>query len=201
VPDEISAETGATVGADVTVDPSRTVKNVQFKLGNRSVCTDSSAPYDCEILPRGDEVGDQSIEAVVTDSDDRTASDSAATKVGRFETRKLTLHVKRAKAGGSAKARGKGGKGKKKIVRKINGEIFFAQRVTKEQGCATGTVTLTVTQNGNSLFPLTQVPLSKDCGYGLSYKVPKSKKHKFKVEATFGGNSVLTPISATRRFK
>jgi hypothetical protein len=196
-------ESGATVGADVTVDPTLTVKNVEFAIGTRTVCTDDTAPYQCEILPKGDEVGAQSIRATVSDSDDQSASDSADTDVSKFATESIGINVKRStERAGRHAAKGKARKaGKVRLVRNISGQIHFSPRVTPEQGCATGTVTLTITENGNSLFPLTQVPLSKACGYGLQFKVPKTKKHKFKVEASFGGNSVLLPISNKRRFK
>ncbi len=86
-------------------------------------------------------------------------------------------------------------------MRTIKGQVVLPARVSKDQGCSTGTVTLTVDLNGNTLFPLTQVPLSSDCSYALSFKVAKTKKHKFAVDASFGGNSVLLPTSYSRRFK
>lgn len=196
VPATIDPATGVTVGADTTVDPTLSISKVEFKLGTRSVCTDTSAPYSCEILPTGAEVGDQSVQAILTDSADQVVSDSADTKVDRFKPDKLTADVVR----GAAK-KGKKKKGKKKLVRTIKGQVVLPARVTKEQGCSTGTVTLTVDLNGNTLFPLTQVPLGSDCSYSLTFKVAKTKKHKFSVDASFGGNSVLLPTSYSRRFK
>ena len=35
----------------------------------------------------------------------------------------------------------------------------------------------------------------------VSFKVPKTKKHKFAVDASFGGNSVLLPTTNSKRFK
>lgn len=195
VPASIDPATGATVGADVTVDPTLTATHVEFKLGDRSVCTDTSSPYSCEILPTGAEVGSQSLRAIVVDSGSQEASDSADTTVGRFAPKRLTADVIRGKSKGKKK------KGKKKLVRTIKGQVVTPDRVTKEQGCSTGTVTLTVELNGNTLFPLTQVPLGSDCSYSLTIKVPKTKKHKFSLDASFGGNSVLLPTSYSRRFK
>ena len=216
VPAEID-EGGATVGADPTIDPALTVGEVKFKLGNRTVCTDSSAPYRCEILPTGAEVGSQSVQAILVDSAAQSASDSADTTVSKFQTKELSIdiHGKRVRGGrghkggkvhGGGKPRIGGGKhhhhhGKARYVRKISGAISFDDRVSKADGCATGSVTLTVTENGSSLFPLTQLPLRPDCTYALKFKVPKTKKHNFEVDASFGGNSILRPISNNRRFK
>lgn len=195
VPATIDAPaTGVTVGATATVDPTLTASKVEFKLGNRTVCTDSTAPFSCEILPNGDEVGSQTVQAILTDSDSQTATDSADTTVGRFTPNKLTIDVHKGK---SKKKK----KGKKKLIRTIQGEVYPPNRVSKDQGCSTGTVTLTVELNGNTLFPLTQVPLGSDCTYSLTFKVPKTKKHKFAVDASFGGNSVLLPTTNSKRFK
>lgn len=197
VPATIDAEDGATVGADVTVDPTLTAESVVFKIGTRTACTDTTAPYSCEILPTGGEVGAQSIQAVVTDSGAQTASDSAATSVAKFDT-SLSIDV----SGKTIKPKGKGKKkGKGFLVRKITGEVALHPRVTKQQGCATGSVTLTVTRNKETLFPYTEVPLSQDCKYALKFKVKKTKRHKFGVDASFSGNSVLKTAKNKARFK
>ena len=196
VPATIDPASGAAVGATATVDPTLTASKVEFKLGTRTVCTDTAAPFTCDILPNGDEVGSQTVQAVLTDSASQTATDSADTTVGRFTPNKLTIDIKKGK---SKKKKKK--KGKKKLIRTIQGEVYPPNRVTKDQGCSTGTVTLTVEENGNTLFPLTQVPLGSDCTYSLTFKVPKTKKHKFAVDASFGGNSVLLPTSNSKRFK
>lgn len=195
VPATITAETGATVGADVTVDPTLTADGVVFKLGTQTICTDTSAPYSCEILPTGGDVGAQTITATVTDSDDQTATDSADTQVSKFAT---DLSI--TSTGKTIKPKNKKA-GKGFLVRKISGSVSLHPRVTQAQGCATGTVTLTVTQNKETLFPLTQVPLSSKCKYSLKFKVKKTKRHKFAADASFGGNSVLLPASNELRFK
>ncbi|MFN8113966.1 MAG: Ig-like domain-containing protein [Solirubrobacterales bacterium] len=197
VPATIDAEDGATVGADVTVDPTLTAKNVVFKLGNRTVCTDTTAPYSCEILPTGAEVGTQSIQAIVTDSIDQTAADSESTEVSKFET---TLSIEH--TGKTIKPRGNSAKkGKGFLVRKVTGEVSLHPRVTKAQGCSTGTVTLNVTRNKETLFPFVEVPLNQNCKYSLKFKVKKTQRHKFGVDASFSGNSVLLPASNKARFK
>ncbi len=198
VPGEIP-EAGTTVGADVTVDSTLTATGVAFSIGDRKVCTDTTAPYSCEIQPTGAEVGTQTLRATVTDSANQTATAEAETSVAKFATTALTIKVKGKVLKG--KKPKKGEKRQDRLQRTISGGISFSNRVTQAQGCASGSVTLTVEKNGSSLFPYTQVPLNSNCGYVLKFKVPKTKKHNFTVEATFGGNSVLLPISNNRRFK
>lgn len=193
-------EAGATVGADVTVDPTLTATGVAFSIGDRKVCTDSTAPYTCDIQPTGAEVGGQAISATVTDSANQTATDEAQTNVAKFATTALSIKVK-GKVLKGKKPKKKGQKRQDRLYRVISGGISFNNRVTQAQGCSSGSVTLTVEKNGTSLFPYTQVPLNSNCGYVLKFKVPKTKKHNFTVEASFGGNSVLLPISNNRRFK
>jgi hypothetical protein len=72
--------------------------------------------------------------------------------------------------------------------------------VTKRQGCATGTVTLTVLRNGRKLIGLEQVPLKRDCTFALRFTVAASAKHAFKATASFGGNAVLKAVKTTKRF-
>ena len=180
-------EAGTTVGATTTVDPSLSVSEVRFRIGTRTACTDTQAPYSCDLRPTGAEVGAQSVQAVVVDSANRSATATANTTVAKFATKALSVKVKR-------------GRAKSRMVRTISGKVTFNSRVTKPQACATGTATLTVYKNGSTLFPLTQVPLKANCTYALKFTVPKTRKHSFKVVASFGGNSVLLPARKTRRF-
>jgi hypothetical protein len=187
-------EAGATISADPTVDPTRTVAAVTFRLGDRTVCTDAVAPFSCQVLPTGAEVGTQSVQAVVTDSAGQSATAVASTKVAKFATRALSISVKRS----SLKNR----RGKvTKLVRTVSGRVTFNSRVTRRQGCSTGSVTMTIYRNSSTLFPMSQVPLKSDCTYSLKFTVANTRKHSFKVKAYFGGNSVLGSARNTRRFK
>ncbi len=178
---------GVTATAAVTVDPTLTAAKVDFQLGNRTVCTDTAAPFTCFIAATGAETGKQTVLATVTDSAGQTASASAATTVSRFRST-ASIHIKR-------------GKSKRRIIRTISGRLSFSKRVTKAQGCSTGTVTLSITKNGNTLFPLNQVPLRPSCSYALRFKIPKTRRHRFAVSLSFGGNQVLLPTRNKRRFK
>jgi hypothetical protein len=188
-------EAGTTLTAAPVADTAAgaSVAKVDFFLGNRLLCTVTAAPYTCKVLPEGSEVGTQALRAVVTDSGGRTATAEASTKVAKFTPADLTLEAEALKA--------KKGKGKPKLRRKLSGTLELPDRVTAAQGCASGTVAITVTRDDKTVLPSTQVSLGARCTYSLTLTVPaKQSKSTFKATAKFGGNAVLLPASTTRRF-
>jgi hypothetical protein len=188
-------EKGATLTAAPAADTAAgaNVAKVDFFLGNRLLCTVTAAPYTCKVLPDGSEVGTQALRAVVTDSAGQTATAEASTKVSKFTPDGITLDAEALKA--------KKGKGKPKLRRKLSGTLELPDRVTAAQGCASGTVAITVTRDGKTVLPSTQVSLGAKCTYSLTLTVPaKQSKSTFKATAKFGGNAVLLPASTTRRF-
>jgi hypothetical protein len=184
---------GATISATpiVDTDAGASVQDVKFFLGNRLVCTDTTAPYSCDIAPHGDEVGSQSVRAVLTDSSAQTAEDDATVTVPRFTPTGLSVDIVRTK------------QGKKRYLRTISGQLGLPSGVTPAQGCQAGTVTLNVLRGGLTLFPNVPVALKPDCTYSFAFalKKPRKKKPRFEVDATFGGNTVLEPISNSGRSK
>ena len=180
VPTTIKAAT--TVSLDVTAGAG--VKSVQFRLGNRVLCTDTTAPYSCKITPTGADVGKQSLVATVTDNEGNTAVSTTSVTVPKFKAA-VSLKVKSKKVAG----------GKKK--RTITGTVKRPAGVTAAQGCK-GKVTMVIKQSGRSLLNQ-QVTVSKKCTFSRSVTA-SSKKLSFSVSAKFGGNTVLTTASTTRRF-
>jgi hypothetical protein len=85
-PPSTLTETGATFTALPVTDTAHgaTVQNVKFSIGARLVCTDTVAPYTCNIIPIRAERGNQTISAVVTDSASQTASASTPVVVPQF---------------------------------------------------------------------------------------------------------------------
>jgi hypothetical protein len=187
-------EAGTTLKASPAADTAAgaSVAKVDFFLGNRLLCTDTAAPFTCKVLPQGSEVGTQALRAVVTDSAGQTATAEASTKVAKFTPTDLTLDATALKAKP---------KGRPKLRRKLSGTLKLPDRVTPAQGCASGTVAITVTRDGKTVLPSTQVDLGAKCTYSLTLSVPaKKSKSTFKATAKFGGNAVLLPASTTRRF-
>jgi hypothetical protein len=179
-PTTIKAAT--TVNLDVTAGAG--VKSVQLRLGNRVVCTVTAAPYSCKITPTGADVGKQSLVATVTDKAGTTAVATVSVTVPKFKPT-VSLKIKSKKVAG----------GKKK--RTITGTVKRPAGVTAAQGCK-GKVTVVIKQSGRSLLNQ-QVTVSKKCTFSRSVTA-SSKKLSFSVSAKFGGNTVLTTASTTRRF-
>jgi hypothetical protein len=187
-------EAGATLSAAPVADTAAgaSIAKVDFFLGNRLLCTVTAAPFTCKVLPEGSEVGTQALRAVITDSAGQTAAAEASTKVQKFAPADLTLETKALKVKS---------KGKPKLRRKLSGKLKLPARVTPAQGCASGTVAITVSRDGKTVLPSTQVDLGAKCTYSLILTVPaKGSKSTFKATAKFGGNAVLLPASTTRRF-
>jgi len=131
-------------------------------------------------------VGRQSLLALVTDSAGLTGTSATEVTVARFKP----------KAGATVKATKA-----KRIVRTISGTLRFSSRVTRSQGCASGTVTITVRKSNSTLFPLVQVPVERDCSYKLRFAIPRSGRPTFLAKIKFGGNAVLRSATTNRRFK
>jgi hypothetical protein len=172
----------ATVDLAVTADAG--VKSVQVRLGNRVVCTLTAGPYSCKITPTGADVGKQSLVATVTDKKGNTAVTTSEVTVPKFKAT-ISLKVKT----------GKAKHGKKK--RTITGTVKRPSGVKASQGCS-GKVTVVIKRSGSSLLNQ-QVSLTKKCTFSRSVTA-SSRKQKFSVSAKFGGNTVLTSASTSRRF-
>ena len=166
------------------------VDNVEFFLGTRSLCTDDVAPYTCQVLANGDEVGAQTLRAVVTDDAALTAEAATPVTVEKFDPAFLGLAIEKQKVAAS-------------VTRsRSSGTIQLPPRVAVEDGCASGAMTITVERNGLTLFPSSQVGLQDDCTYELKFrtKEKKGKTYHYDVDASFGGNGVLNPISDSGGF-
>lgn len=171
------------------VDAEAGVASVKFTLGDRQVCDLTAAPYRCLILPLGEEIGAQSLRAVVTDTEGRTAEAGVATLVVKFRPKGLVVKGKRA--------------GKKKAMIRIRGSLKRPDRMSVAQACAASRVTVTARQGRLQLINR-QVKLAANCGYKLGFKAKRTKKNRRKVvhiKVRFPGNASLTPISAKTKVR
>jgi hypothetical protein len=178
-----------TRGADVTAVPNAPagLRHVDFFLGTRSVCSLRAAPFTCRIAPTGADVGLQSLRVVVTDAAGQTAEAATRVEIARFAPRKLSLSTASRRTG-------------RRVRKTISGRLRLPTAVTAAQGCGTGTVTL-VTSRAGKLIDDTQVKLSKTCTFRHRLTVARGgKRNAYRVIARFGGNQVLLPLTASRRF-
>lgn len=179
-------QNGATVNASVTAEAG--AKSVAFLLGARTVCTDTAAPFSCEVLPNGSEVGSQALRAVVTDNLDQSASADATVTVSKFKPAGLTLKAKRT------------GKKKARIV--LSGAVKLPARVTAAEGCPASRVNVSAKRGTATLYNR-QVKLNGACAYKLGFNAKKTKnrKQKVRVKVSFPGNDVLSSATTTRKVR
>jgi hypothetical protein len=174
----------------VTAASESGVDEVEFFLGTRSVCVDDTAPYTCNVLPNGDEVGDQILSAVVTADDEQTATASIAVTVEKFEP-SLTIEMHKTRLD------------KRTVTRTVSGEVVLPDRV--DQSACSGHVTLNIQRDGLTLFPSQQVEVKSDCTYELTFTIKERKKKGkpkpvYNVGAAYSGNGTLTAASKDAEF-
>ncbi len=172
----------------VTAESESGVDQVEFFLGTRSVCVDDTEPYTCNVLPNGDEVGNQILSAVVTSTDEQTANVATPVTVQKFDPN-MTLEMYKERIS------------KKNVRRTVSGEITLPARVDEE--ACTGTVTLNIQRDGVTLFPSSQVDVQPDCTYSLEFTIKEKKgkpKPTYDVGASFSGNGTLNPVSKSLVF-
>lgn len=74
------------------------IAKVDFYVGQRLVCTDTTAPYSCEYLPQGTDLGKDTLVAVATDTAGQTATSLNTVTVPRFVAKSLTARTTPTKA-------------------------------------------------------------------------------------------------------
>jgi hypothetical protein len=87
----------------------------------------------------------------------------------------------------------------KKVKGAVSGALSLPEGVSPEEGCRSGTVSVTVKRSGRVVLPPTQVSLSKECTYKLRFTARRQAKNTFRASARFGGNAVLLHASNNRR--
>ncbi|MEV4420936.1 Ig-like domain-containing protein [Patulibacter sp. NPDC049589] len=173
---------GSTVKLDASVAAG--IKSVEIRLGSRVVCTETKAPYSCKVVPTGADVGVQALTATITDLNGSTSVVTSKVTVAKFTPRIRTKVTKKKVSS-------------RRTKRTFKATVVLPKGVTKAQGCK-GTVTLVVRRNGQSVLNQ-QVKLSKSCTVTRSVTAARSGQ-KFTVSARYGGSSVLTAKSISRRF-
>ncbi len=96
---EFNAPPSTIPQAGITVqavpDAPEGVESVEFFLGTRSVCVDTTDPYTCLIEPHGDEVGVQTLRAVVTDDAAQTAEVAVPVTIDKFTPDGISINMAR----------------------------------------------------------------------------------------------------------
>jgi len=179
-------------GTKVTVSPEskQGVASVVFFLGDRQVCSDTTAPYSCEIKPRASEIGSQTVRVVVTDTAGLTGQDSRQVTVRKFAPRALQLKVatKRLKSG--------------KLRRTVTATVLPPRGVSRAAACKGGRLA-TVVKRGKTTLIDRETKLGSNCRAVVTrVTAPRTSKGlRYQASVRFGGTTVLTPVRKTRRFR
>lgn len=163
------------------------VRTVTVFLGTRQICVVSAEPWTCKVTPKIGEVGMQTLRAVVTDASGATAEVSRPLRVRKFEPRKLSVAV--------GTRRLSGGRVRKTVTLTLRRPLG----TTAAQACSSGTVTLVVRRGGRTLSNR-KVKLDRATCTVRRSVVTRRSGRAFTVSARFGGSTVLSEITATRRF-
>ena len=92
-PPRIAWRPGSALG--ILAEDDRGVASVQWMDDDRVICTDTTAPFDCDFKPRIADVGSNTLIAIATDTAGQTAGVTAMKRVERFKPIALALAVKR----------------------------------------------------------------------------------------------------------
>ena len=164
------------------------VKQVDVYLGTRKLCTLTAAPWTCDVVPTGADVGTQVLRTVVTDAAGQTAESSKTIAVAKFAPRGLSVVIASRNVKGNA------------VTKTIRGRVLLPTGVTAAQGCKGGTATVVVKRAGHSVSN-SEVKVTSACRFTkhVTAKRVKAGSGAFSYSVRFTGTAVLASASSTRR--
>ena len=179
--------TTAPTALSATAADDKGIAEVRFLDDERTVCTDTTAPYTCDYTPQGDDVGRNTLVVIAVDSAGQTASAVRAVVVPRFAAR--------------LSARTTPGRDRRAPYRfTTTGRLTLPAGVTAAQACR-GTVTVQI-KAGRKTVSSRRVKLRPDCTYRsrVTFRNPQRLRPRtLRRIVRFGGNSVVNATRATRQ--
>jgi hypothetical protein len=163
------------------------VARVVFSTGERTLCTDTAAPYTCDYSPTSADVGRDTLVAIAVDTAGQTASAVRVVNVPRFKATSLT-------AATSPKRDGKA-----PYTFTTKGKLALPSGVAPAAGCK-GTVDVSF-KAGTKTVSSRRVTLKPDCTYSskVTFKLPRRLNPKIlSVVVVHGGNEVVEGVQAKR---
>ena len=173
-----------TITATATDD--RGIAKVVFSTGERTLCTDTAAPYACDYRPTSADVGRDTLVAIAVDTAGQTASAVRVVAVPRFT------------AGLTAKTTPKRDR-KAPYSFTTKGKLALPAGVLPAAGC-TGTVDVSF-KAGKKTVSSRRVKLESDCTYAskVTFRLPRRLNPKrLAVVVVHGGNAVVEGSRANR---
>ena len=174
------------LAVDVTDD--RGIAQVIFLAGNRVLCTDTVAPFECDFTPTGDDVGETTLVAIAVDTAQQTTVALRYVELNRFALNGFLFGVT-PKSDQSYPLRFR-----------ARGRLILPTAVSREEGCR-GKV-ITRWKVGKKTISTRGVSVNDDCTwsvrnkFGERYRIVASK---IRVFAAFQGNDVLRRKKAPRK--
>lgn len=167
----------------------RGVVKVDFLDGGRPLCTATAAPYTCSFQPRGEDVGTNTLIAVVTDSAGQTATAIRTVSVEQFAA---PLSARLTPARDTRAPYGF----------RLAGRLALPSGVTPSQACTAGQVSVQV-KAGTRTLSTRRVSVRRDCTYTSSVSFSNRRRlgrsRSLRFTARFLGNTVLKAARATSR--
>jgi hypothetical protein len=165
----------------------RGIASVRFMAGERVICTDTTAPYDCAYRLTADDVGKTTLVAIATDTAGQTGAALRGVRVSRFSSPAVT-------------ARTTPSRDRRRPFRfTTRGIVRMPAGVTRAQGCASGDVAVVV-KAARKTISTRRVALTRTCGYRsrVTFRSRKRfpKSGRLTVRVRFLGNAVLGPRRA-----
>jgi hypothetical protein len=179
----LSANRPTTLSVSATDD--RGLARVQFFDDDRLVCEDTVAPYACEYLPRGGDVGRNTLLAVGIDGANQTTTLVRPVTVRRFTSPGFGLSIRPSRDR------------RPPYAFRAVGRLLRPSAVAPSQGCS-GEVTLTA-KAGRRTAATRRATLSRNCEYSVTLRLRSRPASRLRVTARFGGNPVIASRSSKSR--
>ena len=168
---------GGRFTATAATTDDRGIASVAILLGTRQVCLATAAPYTCEVNAGADDVGRQTLTAIVTDSAGQTATSMRTVTISKFKA--SALSHKTVASGGWLSTSGK---------------LTLPAGLRTSDACG-GELTVTY-KRGARTVASKRVRLNSKCGFSSRQRLAKGA---YKVSVQFHGSSALAAIKASTR--
>jgi hypothetical protein len=163
------------------------VASVRFLAGERVVCTDTTAPYECDYRLGADDVGRTTLVAVATDTAGQTGAALRTVRVSRFTPAFVSAST--------APRRDR----RRPFRFTTSGRVRLPSGLTRAQACGSGDVAVVV-KAARKTISTRRVQLSRTCSYRsrVTFR-PRNRfprNRRLTVRVRFLGNAVLGPRRA-----
>ena len=171
-----------------TATDDRGIKHVVFSTGERTLCTDTTAPYECAYTPTSADVGRDTLVVTAVDTAGQTASAVRVVSVPRFKALSLSASTtpKRDR--------------RAPYTFTTRGRLNLPSGVAATAGCD-GTIDISF-KAGKKTVSSRRVALKRDCTYRskVTFRLPRRLNPKtLNVVTVFSGNAVVEGIRAKRQ--